>query len=193
MRRSILRLLPDAAGEQGPDAVPGTPLPPRGAPHDIAPGIPPLALCPLPAPGLGDPEFWSLIDLRGGRIDAPGRAARLLAALRTLPADKLLGFADRVSVAAWTADREDLSDSSDDGFLYRRLRLIATGQATYTADPRGLRATRAALLLRRGGPHLPRPGDLGGAVRHVRRTAAVWDPGERRDRLERGPVAVALA
>lgn len=101
-------------------------------------------------------DFWSLIELLGGRVDDDG-VGRLTGALRQGDDGTAVAFAERLAAVLYELDREELfeqpvrwADAPDeeplplsaDTFLYLRCAVVAAGRATVDAvlaDPAVLR------------------------------------------------------
>ncbi|WP_344343607.1 DUF4240 domain-containing protein [Kitasatospora putterlickiae] len=112
-----------------------------------------------PAAELPWERFWQLIDLIGGEPAVAFCATfddgceRLGAALAAGPAEEIVGFGERFAEALYRLDREEYGTQSasdpddpedrplplsDDGFLYARAAVVASGRTAYErvlADP----------------------------------------------------------
>ncbi|MEV0190244.1 DUF4240 domain-containing protein [Kitasatospora purpeofusca] len=104
-----------------------------------------------PSPQLSWQRFWQLIDLIGGEPAVAFCATldegceRLGEVLAAGPVEEILGFGERFAEALYRLDREEYGTQpavdtedpgeavplSDDGFLYARAAVVASGRAAY--------------------------------------------------------------
>jgi hypothetical protein len=81
-------------------------------------------------PPMPEDRFWALVELSGGDAD------KMKSLLLWFPKEHSIAFNLRLGEVVEQLDRDDIhdvTDGSDDGFLYARLRIVSRGREYYEA------------------------------------------------------------